>query len=240
MLITPYFTFLHLPKTGGTYVIECIKEALRLPVLYEQQHASFQSIPAQYHNLPIVSIVRNPWTWYMSIYLFAKMGRHTPTTSIFKIASKDFSLTFEETLESILNPEPSLINKMEQHFKNQYSLLSTDAKINALESNFLNIIKENNIGLLTYLSQQIIPQNQPIHHLWRQESLRKSFFSFLNTLPINRIQLSGVLKMPDKNTSPKQHLQSLFSPELTALILKKDSEYITRFNYKIPIELTLY
>jgi hypothetical protein len=98
VIITPEFVFVHSQKTGGTFVAEalrgllCPSQGLRL--LYklrrkygisfpffnyrykefwsrnQGQHAWCDEIPEEDKGKPIVSIIRNPYHFYVSAYTF--------------------------------------------------------------------------------------------------------------------------------------------------------------------------
>lgn len=69
MIIGRDYIFLHVPKTGGTW----IRTALRLSGTVEQEfkdHHHFCDLPADVQASPrrVFAFVRNPWDWYMSLY----------------------------------------------------------------------------------------------------------------------------------------------------------------------------
>jgi hypothetical protein len=99
MLINSKFVFVHMPKTGGTFVTTVMwtlhpppittwqrwlrtraRRLLGLPGAHarsygllevrEPQHGTCHEIPAEAAHLPIVSCVRNPFDWYVSHYEF--------------------------------------------------------------------------------------------------------------------------------------------------------------------------
>lgn len=235
MIITPYFCFLHLPKTGGTYIIESIKRSLELPVLFELRHGAFSNIPQEFKNLQTCAVVRNPWTWYASAFSFSKLGRHGPTTELMLAASNNFQNSFQQTLLNILEPNDYLIEQMYLSVLSQRKNLAPESQLNALEPDFLFQMRSQNIGLLTYLANKIIPPD--ICLLWEQETLRKSYFKFIATLPIERPKIQKALRLQDQNISPKQPLNTLFTPSLIELIKLKDAQYLNKFKYLPPHEL---
>jgi hypothetical protein len=77
MIITPDFVFVHMPKTGGTFVSQLLKQ------IYGEEaqeaahkHATCDEIPAHVRNLPIVSVMRSPWQRYVSQYHYAWWKTH--------------------------------------------------------------------------------------------------------------------------------------------------------------------
>lgn len=72
MLLTRDFVFLHVPKTGGTFVRRVLLDHAPAPweVVEARDHATVREIPASYAHLPRLTFVRNPFSWYVSWYHF--------------------------------------------------------------------------------------------------------------------------------------------------------------------------
>ncbi|MGD1913891.1 MAG: hypothetical protein ACFB2X_24545 [Rivularia sp. (in: cyanobacteria)] len=71
MIITNNFVFVHLHKSGGTFVgktiLKLFPEARQIGY-----HYPITMIPPEYQNLPVLGVVRNPWDFYVSYYAFQK------------------------------------------------------------------------------------------------------------------------------------------------------------------------
>ena len=68
MLVTEKCIFLHMPKTGGHYCRDVLREFCGEVLHRGGWHAPFSRVPEQYRDLPIIIAVRNPWDWYVSWY----------------------------------------------------------------------------------------------------------------------------------------------------------------------------
>jgi hypothetical protein len=71
MLITKYFLFLHLPKTGGSFVADVCYRHLPREWRIENDihpHAAYEEVRDRFPALPMLCFVRNPWDWYVSWY----------------------------------------------------------------------------------------------------------------------------------------------------------------------------
>ncbi len=69
MIVTNQFVFVHLHKSGGTFVgkiiLELFPEARQIGY-----HYPITMIPPEHQNLPVLGVVRNPWDFYVSYYAF--------------------------------------------------------------------------------------------------------------------------------------------------------------------------
>lgn len=69
MLITPWFSFLHMAKTGGSFVQEVLVAQYgdQVTVGY---HDPWDRLPAR--DQPVLMFVRNPWDWYVSWFHYLR------------------------------------------------------------------------------------------------------------------------------------------------------------------------
>lgn len=69
MLITPDFVFIHMPKTGGTFIARMLQKVYgEAAVETGRKHATCDEIPAAERGKPIVSVMRSPFDRYVSQY----------------------------------------------------------------------------------------------------------------------------------------------------------------------------
>ena len=96
MIVTPEFVFLHLHKSGGTFVNEFL---IRFMPSAQQvgYHLPRSSIPSAYAQLPILGFVRNPWSYYVSWYAFQR-SRPQPN-ALFQTVSENGRLDFASTIQ---------------------------------------------------------------------------------------------------------------------------------------------
>ena len=67
------FIYLHVPKTGGTFIEKQIYD-LGIGTSIGPTHATLREIPNK-KNLITVTSVRNPWEWYVSLWSFRRSYR---------------------------------------------------------------------------------------------------------------------------------------------------------------------
>jgi hypothetical protein len=66
MLVTDSFVFLHIPKTGGSFVQKMLIDFLPVEGRDRYTHVNHDDPPDDWRRLPAVCVVRNPWDWYVS------------------------------------------------------------------------------------------------------------------------------------------------------------------------------
>jgi hypothetical protein len=89
LLITDRFVFVHTPKTGGWFIKRVCQE--HLDCRLEDTHATYDRAP----DLPIFSVVRNPWDWYVSwFHWHLESGRNGATwEELFDAGRRSFAET---------------------------------------------------------------------------------------------------------------------------------------------------
>jgi len=75
MLITKDFVFVHMPKTGGTFVRSMLNKVYPDAVHFDK-HGTCSQVPGKYRHLPRLSIVRNPFDRYVSQYHYGWWKQH--------------------------------------------------------------------------------------------------------------------------------------------------------------------
>jgi Sulfotransferase family len=77
MLITPDFVFIHMPKTGGTFVTEMLRLVYGVRAVETgRKHATCEEIPAADREKPILSVIRSPFDRYVSQYHYGWWRTH--------------------------------------------------------------------------------------------------------------------------------------------------------------------
>ena len=71
MLIARDFVFLHIPKTGGTFVQRTVLHFMSADS-GSDTHTRYGDLPIEARQLPGFYIVRNPWDWYVSWFHYLR------------------------------------------------------------------------------------------------------------------------------------------------------------------------
>lgn len=78
MVLTRHFALLHVPRTGGQFVRKVCFEHLPEQWFIRNAldaHTPYEVIADDFADLPMFSLVRNPWDWYVSIYHYMTQTR---------------------------------------------------------------------------------------------------------------------------------------------------------------------
>jgi len=71
MLIIDDTIFLHLHKCAGTSMGNTVEKYRKYDIQYVSTHNSLNTLPDEFKHFPVVSLVRNPLTWYISWYTWS-------------------------------------------------------------------------------------------------------------------------------------------------------------------------
>jgi len=225
MIVCDTFVFLHLHKSGGTFVnammMKCISSAKRIGY-----HLPYSELPEAYRSLPVLGTVRNPWSYYVSWYHFQQsQARPNP---LFRICSEEQTLDFSGTIRNLLTLESHddhidrLVAAVPDRFVNHGLNLTKTCveKIRGSGRGFYSFLYDR---LYAGVDARILPM----------ESLRAE----LNALPLGLPAAETMrarqflLSVPNLNVSDHQPYQEYYAPELRERVSEMDGALIDRHGY---------
>ena len=227
MIVTDKFVFVHLPRTGGTFVSEIIRKFF--PSAHEiGYHLPRALLPREFSHLPVLGTVRNPWEFYVSWYHHQQSSnRHGPLISFL---SENRKLDFVQTTRNALNLGVSdkldvLIQALPEDFNYR------ERHVSNLTRDVMRKIRGAGIGLYTFRFNEMFGQADDVYFC-RVESLRSDLMTFFETIGVASDALrSYVLGLDKKNISEHLHYATYYTPELVDLVLIRDRPLIERFGY---------
>jgi hypothetical protein len=227
MIVTDKFVFVHLPRSGGTFVSEVIRKFF--PSAHEiGYHLPRELLPREYSHLPVLGTVRNPWAYYVSWYYHQQSNeRHGP---LFRFLTENRKLDFVETTRNELNLCVNdnldvLLQALPEHFNYQ------ERHIPNLTRDVLRKIRGTGLGLYAFRFNQLFGQADDVYFC-RAESLRSDLMSFFETIGVTSDSLrSYVLGLDKKNVSEHRHYSTYYAPDLAELVFIRDRPLIERFRY---------
>ena len=226
MIISDAFVFLHLHKSGGTFVnhmmMTCIPSARRVGY-----HLPYAEIPDDYRHLPVLGTVRNPWSYYVSWFHF-QSGQARPN-ALFRLCSDDGALDFSGTIRNLVTLESdparvaALAAAVPDHFV-QHGLNLTKRCVERIDG--------NGLGFYAWLHDRMYAQAASPKVL-TMETLREQ----LHRLPLGRtasetVRIRRFLEgTPPLNVSEHGPYQDYYTQELRSLVARMDAPVIDAYGY---------
>lgn len=227
MIVTPRFVFLHLHKSGGTFVnaglMQHIAGARQLGY-----HLPRSMLPAQYAALPLLGLVRNPWSYYVSWYSFQR-SRPRPN-ALFQTLSNGGALDFAGTIRNMLNleREPALLDRVLAALPSAY----VNQGLN-LPGFALAPIRGSGLGFYSFLYRYLYGPDITAVRLARMEQLRVEVPQLLESAgePVTSALRDYMSTAPALNTSEHAPHRQLYDAELAQLVAERDRLVIERHGY---------
>jgi hypothetical protein len=227
MIVTDRLVFLHLHKSGGTFVnallLRCIPSAR--PIGY---HYPYRELPAEYRALPVVGTVRNPWAYYVSWYHF-QAGLPEPNI-LFRLCSDERRLGFEGTIGNLvrLSEDEPRLELLEKGLPETYAKRG----LNLTKSSVAEL-RERGVGFYSFLYERLYAgADQP--RILRMERLREELREMLSSLgQINECAEQFIEQAPRLNATPHGEPVSYFGESLASLVAERDGELINRYGYTL-------
>ena len=232
MIVTDRFVFLHLHKSGGSFVnrflMACVPGSQ--PVGY---HLPRDDIPADARHLPILGTVRNPWDYYVSWYTF-QAAMPTPN-ALFLVASEDRRLDFNGTIRNLLRlgEDASLLSAWVDRLPSE----RPGRGIN-LSKACVAPLAQSGMGFYTFLYRRMYGDRSNTT-LLDMATLRAGLLDYL---PRAGISVSHAIQnwlhaTPAVNTSTHASRAELYDDGLRAVVASKDAEIIRRHDFRFGTSL---
>jgi hypothetical protein len=228
MIATDRLVFLHLHKSGGTFVnallMHCMPTARQIGY-----HLPYRELPAAYRGLPVVGTVRSPWAYYVSWYHFQ---RSQPNPNIlFLICSDEGRLDFKATITNLvgLSADEARLATFEEGVPDSF----TNHGLN-LTKNCVGELRRSQLGFYSFLYQRLYA-GAPDPTILRMEGLRQELRSTLTTLGHlpNGCADRFLREVPPLNISRHEAPSNYFDDELAALVATRDRTVIERYGYTL-------
>jgi len=226
MIVTDQFVFIHLHKSGGTFVLSFLQqfESTAKMIGY---HLPYRELPEEFRRLPVLGSVRNPWSYYVSWYSFqAAMENPNP---LFRIVSDDRKLDFNATVTNLVNlsESPERLDALQQTLPDHFRPRGINLTRACIEP-----LRGDDIGFYSFMFERMYTgAKEP--RIVGMETLREDL---LDALPACGRELSGeelqfIEQQPPTNTTRHGPFQDYYNDELRDLIADKDRAVIERFGY---------
>lgn len=227
MIITPRFVFLHLHKSGGTFVnaglMRHIEGARQLGY-----HLPRSTLPAPFSSLPALGLVRNPWSYYVSWYAFQR-SRPQPN-ALFKIVSDAGALDFKATLRNLLSlgEDDAMLERVIAALPTAYSNQGLNLPGFALAP-----IRSSGLGFYSFLYRYMYGPDLNTMRLSHMERLRTELPQMLEAVgqPIDAPLREYIQTAPALNRSEHAAYGEYYDSASMMLVAERDRLVIERHAY---------
>jgi hypothetical protein len=228
MIVTDKFVFVHLPRTGGTFVSEVIKKFF--PEAHEiGHHLPREFLPREYSHLPVLGTVRNPWELYVSLYHY--ILPKDAASILVSWMSENGRLGFVGSIQNVLNLGVNderldvLIEMLPAHV--DYSR----TQIPNVTKDEMRRVRGTGVGYYTFRFNQMFGNADDVFFC-RLETLKQDLVAFFEGIGAATNELRDyVLGSDKKNSSEHHHYSTYYTPELADLVSIRDRQLIERFGY---------
>ncbi|HEY0943177.1 MAG TPA: hypothetical protein VGE08_24035 [Steroidobacter sp.] len=227
MIVTPRFVFLHLHKSGGTFVNTGLVRFVA-GARHVGYHLPRSMLPESCASLPVLGLVRNPWSYYVSWFSFQR-SRPRPN-ALFQTLSDGGTLDFKATVRNMLNldREHSLLDRVLAALPGAY----TNQGLN-LPGFALAPIRDSELGFYSFLYRYLYGPDTETAKLARMEHLRSEMPQLLESIgePVSPGLRDYIDTAPALNTSEHAPHRQFYDDELAQLVAQRDSLVIERHGY---------
>ncbi len=234
MIVTSRFVFLHLHKSGGTFVNQFLLRFFPEAQLIGY-HLPLAHLPSQYARLPLFGLVRNPWDYYASWYSF--QATQPVPNALYGCASDDGRLGFTETVRNLvtLGEQPDRLAELRSRLPDQFP----GHGIN-LTRNCLAPLAGSRSGFYAFMYRRMYGDGENVT-FGRMESLRADFAAFLTARQVNlTAEMTDYIRFHDRtNTSVHGPYAELYDDASRDLVATRDAVVIERFGYRFDSQVAL-
>lgn len=228
MIATGRFVFLHLHKSGGSFANDCIRR--HLPEAREiGYHLPRRLIPVELAALPVLGLVRNPFSYYVSWFSFQQQ-RPQPN-ALFRVLSDHGRLDFNGTLHNMLDlgRTDALLDQLIEALPQQYGLGGLNLPGFALET-----IRGSGLGFYSFLYRYLYDGGAQALHIGRMEDLPHSLIDLLTAAgqPVSAALRDYALAAPPRNPSRHAAFATYYDPALRDRVADQDGELLARHGYQ--------
>jgi hypothetical protein len=230
MIATERFVYLHLHKSGGTFVNECLMRffpgARRIGY-----HLPASLLPPELRALPLLGFVRSPWSYYVSWYAFQSQ-RPRPNV-LFRSVSDNGALDFRASVRNLLElgNDAQRLERLLAQLPDRYGEGAFGLN---LPDFALAPIAGSGLGFYSYLFRYMYsaPGLEPV--VGTCENLRADLLAFLEG---HGVEVSAELRdfvrtAAPRNASSHGDWRDYYDRELAELVAERDASVIERFGYR--------
>jgi len=229
MIATGRFTYIHLHKSGGSFVNECLlrffPDARQLGY-----HLPLSLLPPDLRSLPVLGFVRSPWSYYVSWYAF--QAQRPRPNALFRCVSDDGTLDFKASVRNLLElgNDPMRLDRLLALLPERYGEAGFGLNLPAFA---LAPIRGSGLGFYSFLFRYMYTAPEAEPEIGRCEKLRDDLLEFFerHDVGITPELRDFVQGAPPRNASVHGDWRGYYDRELADLVSERDASVIERFGY---------
>lgn len=230
MIVTDRFVFLHLHKSGGTFVGRALQQAIP-GARALGYHLPRQYIPDDFRQLPILGTVRNPWAYYVSWHSFqSNMAQPNP---VFMVCSEGRQQSFAGTIRNLLglHDDPqrldTLIQRLPVEFPNRGINLTRQC---------MAPLAGSGLGFYSFMYRRMYGDLSNTT-LLDTVNLANGLLDYLDDMqvPVSEQARGMILRSPPANATTHEAYHRYYDDDLRELVARSDAEVIDRHGYQFPL-----
>ena len=228
MIATSRFVHIHLHKSGGTFVNECLLRFF--PDARELgYHLPRSLLPPAMNALPTLGFVRNPWSYYVSWYAF--QSQRAQPNALFRCVSDEGRLDFNASVRNLvcLGDDHARLDALLAQLPNAY----TGHGLN-LPAFVLAHLRGRGIGFYSFLQAYMYAGDPETLTIGRTESLRENLLGFLenHAAPVPQALRDFIAGAAPRNTSAHGDYRAYYDAATRDLVGERDRDAIEPFGYR--------
>jgi len=232
MIATDRFVYIHLHKSGGSFVNECLlrffPDARQLGY-----HLPLSLLPATLRALPVLGFVRSPWSYYVSWYAF--QSQRPRPNALFRCVSDDGRLDFKASVRNLveLGSDSVRLDRLLGLLPDQYGAAAFGLNLPAFA---LAPIRDSGLGFYSFLFRYMYTSPGIEPAIGRCENLRADLLAFFARVgvPVCGELREFVETAAPRNTSAHGDWRDYYDRELADLVAERDASVVEQFGYRLP------
>jgi hypothetical protein len=230
MIATDRFVYIHLHKSGGSFINECLlrffPDARQLGY-----HLPAPLLPDSLRDLPLLGFVRSPWSYYVSWYAF--QSQRPQPNALYRCVSDDGMLDFKASVRNLLElgNDQARLDRLLKLLPDHYGQSGFGLNL----PNFaLAPIRASGMGFYSYLFRYMYTGITMEPYVGKCETLRADFLGFLER--VGAAATPGVREFVQtaspRNTSNHGEWRDYYDQPLADAVGRYDASVIDRFGYR--------
>jgi len=230
MIATERFVFVHLHKSGGSFVNEFLLRFFSDARTFGY-HLPLRLLPPELHALPVLGFVRSPWSYYVSWYAFQSQRPHP--NALFRCVSDDGTLDFRASVRNLLllGEDSARLERLLALLPDRYAAQGFGLNLPGFA---LAPIRGSGLGFYSFLFRYMYTGGASEPWIGRCETLRADLRAFLERVGVtlDAPAREFIDQASPRNASQHGDWRGYYDAELARLVAQRDAEVVETFEYR--------